>query len=96
MKKEKITDFNKNIQKLYHSSETRKLQNILFHQTKIFENAFSQNVKMIFERAQQGKLGFMNNSQLLDILNSKFEIDQCSLYLQGFFIQLIILREFKV
>ena len=83
MKKQKILDLNPSIHQLYHSFETRKLHDLLFHQTKIFESAYSQNVQMIFEKARLGKLAFQNESQLLDILNSKFEIDLCRLSVSG-------------
>lgn len=83
MSKESLADFTPALQKLFASPEIRFYHDLLFRQTKAFENVFRQNLALLFEKARDGSLGAALPSDLAGLLLHKFEIDLCSLDYKG-------------
>ena len=79
MYKESIVDFMPLMQKLFLAPDFRSYFDLLFNQTKSFENVFLQNVSLIFDKIKDGSFKKGNTLDLAEIMMNKFEIDLCSL-----------------
>jgi hypothetical protein len=83
MSKQILVDVMPLLQKLFLSPESRFYYDLLFKQTKTFENVFLQNVSLLFDKIKDESFKIAMPSDLAQIFLNKFEIDMCSLDYQG-------------
>ena len=79
MSRKQIVDVMPTLQKMFLSIDSRLLFDLLFKQTKAFENVFLQNVSALFDKVKERTFAHSPPSDLAEILSNKFEIDLCSL-----------------
>jgi hypothetical protein len=79
MSKQVLVDMMPLLKKLFLSPDLRFYHDLLFKQTKTFENVFLQNISSLFDQIKKETFRVDSQSELAQIFLNKFEIDMCAL-----------------